>query len=119
MSLRIFSAALLLLAACSPGKVATQDERDLIDCALHGASKFTRDCVAEWRPGWIGGERGLTVRHPDGSFHRLTAFDDGRGFETADGADRAEILVRQDRTYVTVGSDRYRFSGKLALHDSR
>jgi hypothetical protein len=121
MSTRTSNAAsLLLLAACSQdaAEAPAADPDDLIECALGGAVVFTRDCVIESGPGWIGGQNGLVVRHPDGSFRRLIAFDDGRGFETADGADRAAIAVTEDSTEVRVGPDRYRFPGKLALRDT-
>ena len=50
MFTRTFStAAVLLLAACSPDAavVASADEDDLIACALGGSASFTRDCVVE------------------------------------------------------------------------
>jgi hypothetical protein len=51
----------------------------------------------------------LTLRHPDGSFRRFNVLTNGRGLASADGAERARIVLLGDRRIeVTVGEDRYR-----------
>ena len=112
--MRISSATLvLLLAACSPQATATADEDNRVDCALAGAATFARVCVAEWGPRWNGGSNEVVVRHPDGSFRRLIAYDDGRGFVAADGADKAEVSTQDQATVVAIDNDRYRFPARL------
>ena len=104
MSLRIFSAALLLaLAACSkettPDPVASAAADNRIDCAT-GNAPLTKDCAVE-QSGDV-----MTIRRADGSFRRLIVTADGQ-IEAADGADAAD--VQADGT-VRVGEDRYRLS---------
>jgi hypothetical protein len=109
------AALLLLLGACSQEAaekpaVAAAEGDNRIECALGGAAEFKRDCVVE-REQQVGGVS-LTVRHPDGGFRRFMVYNEG--IETADGADRAEVTQHGGRTDVTVGSDRYRFTSRLA-----
>ena len=95
--MRIFSAALLLLAACGVGA----DETAVVageesDCALDGAAAFTAECRTEsTRDGWI-------VHHPDGGFRRIKVEDDGRF--TTDGAEAVHVL---DGGVLAIGDDRY------------
>ena len=119
MSTRTSSAGLALLAAaCGPGATgASADQDGLIECAVGGASGFTRSCRAEWVPSVEAAA--LTVRHPDGSFRRLAVRDDGRGIETADGADRATVAVTDAWTEIRVAGDRYRLPGRLVFNERR
>ena len=122
MSTRTSSAAiLLLLAACdapdAAGAPQAADPDDLIECAVNGAETFARDCVVERTPGDEG--LILTVRHPDGGFRRFEVTDDGTGVVTADGAQAAEVSLREDGIEVAVGTDRYRFPATIADDDGR
>ncbi len=125
MSLRISeclgAAALLMLAACDPGPVKTkadhaqdaraQQARDAaegrIPCALGGGDDFTTRCTidrAQTQDGLI-----LTVRHPDGGFHRLRVTRDGRGVIAADGANAASVtIIDKDAIEVAIDDARYR-----------
>ena len=111
----LLSLAFLPLAACaqdeSGASAAAADDR--IACAVGGAAEFARTCQVERRE--VDGAAILVVRHPDGGFRRFILFDDGR-FETADGADRVERWIEEDRddvTEYTVGTDRYRFPARI------
>lgn len=51
----------------------------------------------------------LTVRHPDGAFHRLLVTKDGRGVIAADGAETAVVtIIANGEIEVALGGDRYR-----------
>ncbi|HEV7289877.1 hypothetical protein [Sphingomonas sp.] len=115
------AAALLTLAACDPGPVKTkadhaqdaraQQARDAaegrIPCALGGGDDFTTRCTidrAQTQDGLI-----LTVRHPDGGFHRLRVTRDGRGVIAADGASAATVtIIDKDAIEVAIDDARYR-----------
>ncbi len=121
MSMRIFSAVLLLaLSACGEQRAdtatlakveaearKTRDDSGNIVCAQRGSSDFARTCTidrADSDAGLI-----LTVRHPDGAFHRLLVTKDGRGVVAADGAERATVTVLgAGEIEVALGGDRYR-----------
>ncbi len=115
MSMRISSAgALLLLGAChgqpTSGSNATAipvaADEDRIECA-HGTAPLARLCTVDR----LAGDSGLmlTVRHPDGAFHRLLVTKDGRGVIAGDGAERAVVtIVSPDTIDVAIGGDRYR-----------
>lgn len=126
MSLRISevlaaAGALLALAACNPGPVKTKAEhaedaraqaaRDeaegRIPCALGGGNDFSTRCTidrAQTQDGLI-----LTVRHPDGGFHRLRVTRDGRGVVAADGAQAATVtIIDTDAIEVAIDDARYR-----------
>ena len=114
MSMRIFSAALILtLAACgttpvAENKVETAKPDDRIDCAIGGAADFTKDCAIE-----RGDANALTLRHKDGGFRRLTLEADGT-IDTADGAEAMTVQPLSDgRTEIVVGEDRYRLPSNL------
>lgn len=107
------AAALLLLAACGdstadPAKIAPNDEDEGgIECAPRGNAEFTRTCTLERTQGDEG--LILTVRQPDGGFHRLLVTTDGRGVVSADGAEPATVSVIADnRIEVAIGGARYR-----------
>ena len=96
MSTRISSLAALtlLLTACenrpdnavlaeAEQRAAEQAGSDgRIECAVNGASEFTRDCFTER----LSGAGGVTmiIRHQDGGFRRFNVLTDGRGLEAAD-----------------------------------
>lgn len=126
MSLRISdvlaaAGALLALAACDPGPVKTKAEhaqdaraqaaRDeaegRIPCALGGGDDFSTRCTierAQTQDGLM-----LTVRHPDGGFHRLRVTRDGRGVIAADGAQSATVtIIGKDAIEVAIDNGRYR-----------
>jgi hypothetical protein len=111
--MRISSAlVLLLLAACereTANVSATADAPDdsLIECALAGGGEFVRNCAVEQVRS--GGELVLVVRHPDGGFRRFDVLTDGKGLAAADGAQTAQVTLREGGIEVTVGDDRYRF----------
>ena len=113
--MRTSSAALLfLLAACSSdaSEAPPPDPDDLIECALAGATAFTRDCAVEQVR--EGGGLSLVVRHPDGGFRRFDVLTDGRGLAAAAGADPARIAGHGDGIEVAVGAPRYRFPATIA-----
>ncbi|WP_375396311.1 hypothetical protein [uncultured Sphingomonas sp.] len=78
-----------------------------IECAVANAPAFARDCTIERQTGDAG--LVLTVRAPNGGFHRLLVTKDGRGVVSADGAEPARVtIVGADRIEVAIGGDRYR-----------
>ncbi len=122
MSMRISSGILLALCATACGetktdhgalakveaeqRAAVEDKGELI-CAQGGSGDFARVCTIDRETtadGLI-----LTVRHPDGAFHRLLVTKDGRGVVAADGAEQARVTVLADnKIEVALGGDRYR-----------
>ena len=114
MSSRISSAlALIFVAACGRENTAHSAAEGLaIECALHGASDFARDCTAERIR--HGRSRQLVVRHPDGGFRR---FDNSpRGLVAADGAQKAEVAQAGGIFAIAVGGDRYRLPAAMLDH---
>ncbi|GAA0338145.1 hypothetical protein GCM10009087_55780 [Sphingomonas oligophenolica] len=111
---------LFLLAGCSEAKTdhatlakveaeqrAAVESGDSIICARQGSSDFARVCTVERAQGADG--LILTVRHPDGAFHRLLVTKDGRGVIAADGAEKAVVtILDKDSIEVALGGDRYR-----------
>lgn len=84
---------------------AAGDEK--IDCALAGVRDFALSCSVDRTQSAEG--LTLTVRNPDGGFHRLQVVSDGRGVIAADGAEAAKVTVIGDgRIEVAIGGDRYR-----------
>jgi hypothetical protein len=123
MSTRISSALLfLLLASCGRepsntlAEVEAQAQADAAEhgrilCAQDGAT-LKRDCALEQTQGQGG--LLLTVRHPDGAFHRLQVTTDGRGVIAADGAEAAKVtVVGTDGIEVALGGDRYRLPATI------
>src|SRR5689334_2832042 len=106
MSTRIFDslALVVLLGACgeraapsdAPAKAGVA-----IACALAGTADFTSSCAVEQIKGAQGLQ--LVVRHPDGAFRRFDVLTDGHGLATADGAQAAQIALREGGIEVTVG----------------
>lgn len=111
---------LFLLAACGEAKTdhatlanveaeqrAAAESGDNIICAHQGSSDFARVCTVEREQGADG--LILTLRHPDGAFHRLLVTRDGRGVIAADGAEKAVVtILGNDSIEVALGGDRYR-----------
>lgn len=87
--------------------VATQPEAPKIPCAAPGTADLTPACTVdrtETPDGVI-----LTLRHPDGGFHRLQITRDGRGVIAADGAEPAKVTpLGPDSIEVELGGARYR-----------
>ncbi len=130
MSTRISSAVLFLalaqgLWACGReqpannqalAKVEAQARADAAEdgrilCAQGGAT-LARNCTIEQTQGQGG--LLLTVRHPDGAFHRLLVTTDGRGVVAADGAEVAKVtVVGTDGIEVALGGDRYRLPATI------
>lgn len=87
--------------------VATQPEAPKILCAGPGSSELVPACTVD-RTGTRDGVI-LTLRHPDGAFHRLQITRDGRGVIAADGAEPAKVTpLAADRIEVELGGARYR-----------
>ena len=121
MSMRISSAILLLplLAACGEQKTdhatlakyeaqqnATLEDDGRLMCA-QGQGALTRACTIDRELGDQG--LVLTLRHPDGAFHRLLVTRDGRGVIAADGAETAKVSVLAgNEIEVALGGNRYR-----------
>lgn len=114
----------LLMAGCgqsSPGDVMRKVEAQTISqaadkgdvmCARSGETELRMACTLDRTTtdeGLI-----LTVRHPDGAFHRLLVTRDGRGVVAADGAQRAEVTVTgAHQIEVALGGDRYRLPATI------
>lgn len=88
-------------AAPKPGE---PDGRIL--CAPPGEAEFRRMCAVERAYDARGTI--LTVRLPDGGFHRLRVGADGRDIAAADGAAPAVVRTSGDAIEVEVGGARYR-----------
>ena len=95
------------LAKVEAEQRASADEEGRIVCAHQGSSDFARVCTVDRAEG--SGGLVLTVRHPDGAFHRLLITRDGRGVVAADGAEKAVVTVLGSNSIeVALGGDRYR-----------
>ncbi|AQR72937.1 hypothetical protein [Sphingomonas sp. LM7] len=85
----------------------SEPEAPKIECAAPGVADFAPVCTldrTETPNGVI-----LTLRHPDGGFHRLQITRDGRGVIAADGAESAKVTpLGSDRIEVELGGARYR-----------
>ena len=79
------------------------------DCAVGGSVDWARNCPVE-QDGDI-----LTLRHADGGFRRFRIVKDGRGLETADGAERSSVaVIGKGQIELSVGQDRYRMPATIA-----
>ncbi len=109
----------LLLAGCDPTpdpavlanveaeQRAAADDAGRIECASDAAAAFTADCTIERTAD--GDDTILTLRQPNGGFHRLRITRDGRGVVAADGSEAAKVTVIGDsRIEVAIGGARYR-----------
>lgn len=89
-----------------------------IACALGGSDRFAPDCTIDRTTTQDG--LFLTIRHPDGGFHRLRVVDDGRGVVAADGAEPARVSVLSgDGIEVAIGDARYRLPATVATTRGR
>lgn len=114
MSTRISSAAaaIFLLSGCGdgaadPSAIPAADDASAIDCAPPGQQDFARVCTVDR----MRDDEGLilTLRQPDGGFHRLRVTTDGRGVVAADGAEEAAVgVIDGNRIEVAIGGARYR-----------
>ncbi len=97
---------MILLAACgSPAedKVAAAAPDDRIECAVGGATEFTKSCAVEKGEATV-----LVLRHEDGGFRRIDLAPDGT-ISAADGSEPADGKALSDgRFELVLGSDRYR-----------
>ena len=116
---RFALAAVLLLAGCDrkpdPAVLANieaeqraaADDAGRIECAADATAPLAADCTIERTTDAEGTL--LTVRQPNGGFHRLRIASDGRGVIAADGAEVAKVTVVGDnRIEVANGGARYR-----------
>ncbi|MEG3180182.1 hypothetical protein [Sphingomonas sp. LT1P40] len=124
--------AILSLAACGAPKVETKADRaetarieaaraeaeGRIPCAIGGTTTFTTDCTierAQTQDGLM-----LTVRHPQGGFHRLRVTTDGRGVVAADGAREAVVsIIDKDAIEVAIEDARYRLPARVRGADTK
>lgn len=82
-----------------------------IECAT-GTAPVAADCTIERIAD--GGDTILTLRQPDGGFHRLRITRDGRGVVAADGAEAARVtVIGNDRIEVAIGDARYRLPATI------
>ena len=92
--------------AQAPNQTVAADE-PRIPCTPPGTKDLTPACTVdrtETPNGVI-----LTLRHPDGAFHRLQIIRDGRGVIAADGAEPAKVTpLGPDSIEVELGGARYR-----------
>ncbi|KQM41478.1 hypothetical protein [Sphingomonas sp. Leaf10] len=115
---RLFLIPALLLGACDrrpdPNVLANVDaeqrtaaaDAGRIECAT-GTAPVAADCTIERTAD--GNDTILTLRQPDGGFHRLRITRDGRGVIAADGAEVAKVtVIGNDRIEVAIGDARYR-----------
>ena len=116
---RLALAAVLLLAGCDrkpdPAVLANieaeqraaADDAGRIECATDAAAPLAADCTIDRTTDAEGTL--LTLRQPDGGFHRLRIARDGRGVIAADGSEAAKVTVVGDnRIEVAIGGARYR-----------
>ena len=103
---------MLLLTACHSAQDAPIPGSKAIACRLPGASGFATVCTAERSSSPDGTV--ITVRSPDGGFHRLLMMKDGSGVEAADGAE--PVLVGssgKNSIDVTAADTVYRLPAKI------
>jgi hypothetical protein len=128
MSMRISSLVLLAglaLAGCEQqvetkanavaikrGEEARAAAEGRIPCALGGGMSFDLVCTidrSQTQDGLM-----LTIRHPDGGFHRLRVATDGRGVIAADGAVQAVVsVIDKDAIEVGIEDARYRLPARV------
>ncbi len=97
-------------AVAAANSQAEDDGR--IVCAPAGNSALSRQCTLDRTQS----DQGLilTVRKPDGGFHRLLVVKDGRGVIAADGAEEAKVSIVEDHQIeVTIGGDRFRLPATI------
>lgn len=98
--------------AIQRGEEARAAAEGRIPCALGGQGAFDLVCTIDrssTQDGLI-----LTVRHPDGGFHRLRVTNDGRGIVAADGAIEAKVsVIDKDAIEVAIDDARYRLPARV------
>ena len=103
------------LAKVEANGTAEAADDGLVSCALAGGRGFTRSCSVDREQSSSG--LLLTIRHPDGGFHRLLVTKDGRGVVAADGAQPAKVSVLgDDEIEVAIGRDSYRLPATVRTH---
>lgn len=103
--------------ACKPEpevRPRADDADNAIVCSLNGSGNFESVCRVE--RSLAGDTLYLIVRHPDGAFRRFEVLKDGRGLAVADGAEPAELNLKDGHLEVAVGLDRYRFPVRQIDH---
>lgn len=122
----LFGLAVPMLASCdgttpisAPVTTSTTAPKAIVDhnpariaCARRGSQIFAATCTVERE----SDDQGLllTIRHPDGGFHRFRVTTDGRGVIAADGAEVAHVKVLgNDQIEVALGGDRYRLPATI------
>lgn len=94
------------LAKVEAGQRAVREAKGSVVCS-QGSGGFARTCTVDRADSAAG--LVLTVRHPDGAFHRLLVTKDGRGVVAADGAEKAVVtVIGTGEIEVALGGDRYR-----------
>ncbi len=94
------------LARIEAAQRSDSDDAGRVICSRNGSSDFARVCTLDRSTSSAG--LVLTIRHPDGAFHRLLVTSDGRGIVAADGAERAVVsVIGADKIEVSLGGDRY------------
>lgn len=98
--------------AIKRGEEARAAAEGRIPCAIDGGAAFTTVCTidrSQTQDGLI-----LTIRHPDGGFHRLRVATDGRGVIAADGAVEAKVsVIDKDAIEVAIEDARYRLPATI------
>lgn len=117
MSMRISDPAVLLLSALMLSACGEQSgdlpvQTDAIACAIGEGAAMANGCSVERATSAEGTL--LTIRQPDGGFHRLRVASDGT-ISSADGAELALLSpVGEGQIDVTVGNARYRLPATMA-----
>jgi hypothetical protein len=94
------------------GEEARAAAEGRIPCALGGKGDFTLVCTIDRTQSQDG--LVLTIRHPDGGFHRLRVTTDGRGVIAADGAAEAAVsVIDKDAIEVAIEDARYRLPATI------
>lgn len=104
-----------VLAGCGGGgETPVPDAADAsrIECAVAGATVFTRACWVEKVTD--GGTLFLTLRSDGGTFRRFEVLADGRGVAAADGADAAQVTLADGGIEVSLAGDRYRLPATIS-----
>lgn len=97
MSLRIFSAPLVLLLIAGCSKESPAPDGQTIDCAIGPGAEFSDVCTLEpvaTNAGNVG--KAFLLHAPDGSFRRVAFDSELTQWSAADGAD--DIAVIEERT---------------------
>lgn len=90
---------------------------ETIRCALAGSTQYTQICSVERVI--VGDTLELVVQHPNGGFRRFEVQTDGTGLAAADGADEAEITIREDRMIeARIDTDTYLFPATIGTTES-